>query len=156
MLAVYILIFAAIFSFLTLYSVTPAMIIKTFFDDRIIVNFKRILLCAGIMTGIGILLFMMITENNGKLAAYIFIPLLMIVLLIVMPIIFAYRCGMPKLYYAESLLLFFEVTNVCAVCTMALSYLISDMLLILSITSSKNSRVLGSLISMPVFLLLCL
>ena len=97
MRAVYILMFAAIFSFVTLYFVTPAMIIKTFFDDRIIVNFKRILLCTGIMTGIGILfaVFMMITENNGKLAAYIFIPLLMIVLLIVMPIIFAYRRGLP-------------------------------------------------------------
>ena len=157
MRVVSILLMTGFFAFFSLYSVAPAMIIKSFFDDRIVVDRRRILLCIGVISSVSIIFSVLMFLTDANKGVFIAFLLLMIVLiLIVMPIIFAYRRGMPKLYYAESLLLFFAVMNVCFMCTYALSFLLSSIVLILDIFSPEKCRSFGTLITVPIFLLLSL
>ncbi len=157
MRVVSILLMTGICALISLYSVTPAMIIKSFFDDRIVVDRRRILLCISVVTGSSLIFSILLFLTDFSKGMNTAFRLLMIVLLLIaMPMIFTYRRGMPKLYYAESLLLFFAVTNVCFMCTYALSFLLSSIVLILDIISPEKSRSFGTLITVPIFLLLSL
>lgn len=156
---VYAIVAAVIISpLVSLFVITPAVVIKCFFDDRISVNIKRIFVC------IGILFFNMIVfiagaiiTDNSRINIYTCMTLLMISVLIVLPIVLFYKRAMPKRYYLESLLLFFAVANATIMCTTMLSVLTLSLLNIIGFdVNVSSSGIAAAIMMLLIFILLCL
>lgn len=156
---VYAIVAAVIISpLVSLFVITPAVVIKCFFDDRISVNIKRIFVCIGILF-FNIIVFIAgaIITDNSRISIYTCMTLLMISVLIVLPIVLFYKRAMPKRYYLESLLLFFAVANATFMCTTMLSVLTLSLLNIIGFdVNVSSSGIAAAIMMLLIFILLCL
>lgn len=122
---------------------TSAFVVKAFYDERITVSAKRVLICLGltlVFFALSCLLVFVRFKSNqtNKIFTIVWIVFLTVMLLIVMPIVFIYKSGMRKKYYVENCLLFFAVINISMVCEFLLSDIILTVLSLFGVELKVN------------------
>lgn len=133
---------AVFFVLLPFISLTPAFAVKTFYDDRVELSRKRVLICFGsaIAYLVYLLLLVLLTRSSVDISPDVYTALSSIPMLLVFfvfhPIVFLYRYGMRKMYYIEGIIMFFIVYNIYLMCAVAASVLIIKLLQIMKIMES--------------------